>query len=483
MLDLQEIEKQLKEFDKIMHEYYRQVPIEEANASITKVVDEFNNWVKRVNSKLEAKHSELQGLIESIRTLEANMADMDRKLEAQQSDPDDSSSLSIYNNLVKERNSLVQEHEKLAQKYRQKEGLYNQRVNEFDQERERRKAQVEQVKKEASNKAETYKKWIKADGPLQFSNRLNILYATLIQERRSHKRSDELAEYTGRVRRIRKELGARTKLKEDSTEEGIHIVQAMLCQLEECYLMVDSGASVTSITPEMVDVLGIRQHVGEKVEIVLPNAIRIKAPQLVIPKIAVDDSEADYIKAVVLKESMPGVDGCLGLSFLNRFDYTIDRKGLRLEPFKPTAERPRFDVFICHKSDDFSAAKEVFDLLVESGYRPFLGELSLAEYRTTDYQKAVDATLEDAEHLVVVASSRSNIETPWVEAEWRLFEYLKRSGRKQGNIIPLLSGDMKAEELPPALGRYQALSMNGQNWKMSIINYLPRYRVRGKGSL
>ncbi len=32
------------------------------------------------------------------------------------------------------------------------------------------------------------------------------------------------------------------------------------------------------------------------------------------------------METVVLDEPAPGVDGCLGLSFLDRFDWQIDRK-------------------------------------------------------------------------------------------------------------------------------------------------------------
>jgi len=472
MADLHEIEKRLKEFENIIREFYRQNPVDYASASIKERVDEFNGWIKKNISKLEAKHLELQRLIESTDVLEAKITDMDQKLEQRQSDVGDSSSISRHQHLAAERNSLVQKYNKLVQECEQNNDLYNREVNEFNQEQERRRADIEAVQRNATEKVEEYNKWIKEDGPLQFFNQVNILYATLIQEIRRDKHY-ELEGHLDRLRRIRRELGSHTKVMHDKSKEGGHIIRASLCQSEDCYLVV-SKASMTSITPEMVDILGIRQHVGEEVEIRLADASKIKKPQLVIPKITVNEFEADYVKAVVMQASEEGVDGCVGYTFLNKFDYLIDKKGLLLKPLQPVEGDIRFDVFICHRSDDFSAAKGVFDFLAESGYRPFLSEVSIAECRTTDYQKTIDAALESSEHLVLVASSRSNIETPWVEAEWRSFESLKRSGKKRGNIVPILCGDIKVDELPLALSRYQVLSMDDPNWKAAIINYLPR---------
>ena len=476
VVDLKHVAGRLGESDKIMCEYFQSDPVEQANGLEARAVAGFNEWVKATAGELEVQSTELQDLVESINTLVVQITDMDRELREQQPNPDDPASVVSYNSLVEEYNALVRRHEELAQQYRQKESLYNEKVRQFNQEQEERRAHVEAVKRDATKNVEEYKRWIKEDGPQRFSNELNILYATLIKENRREGNSVEIQEYLDRIKKIRMELGAHTKQRQHMIEGGLHIVQATLCQSEECYLTVDSAATVTTITPEMVNILDLSKHVGEEVEILLPNAIRVKAPQLVIPKIAIEKNEADYVKAVVLKESMPGVDGCLGLSFLNRFDYTIDKKGLSLRPFKLAAGSGQFDVFICHKSDDLSFAKEVFEFLTGNGYRPFLSEVSMPECHTTDYQKAIDAALEQAEHLVVVGSSRLSFEAPWVEAEWRVFEGLRRSGKKRGNMIPILCGDISTDDLPVALGRYQVLSMNHPSWKSALINYLPRYQ-------
>ena len=84
-----------------------------------------------------------------------------------------------------------------------------------------------------------------------------------------------------------------------------------------------------------MDVLDLADYVGEEVEVSLAGGIRIKAPQLVLPSMSVQAMETENVKAVVLKESQPGVDGCIGLSFLNRFMYCIENARLKKLLLKP----------------------------------------------------------------------------------------------------------------------------------------------------
>ena len=159
--------------------------------------------------------------------------------------------------------------------------------------------------------------------------------------------------------------------------------------------------------------------------------------KLVIPSIEVNGHRTEFVKAVILSESLPGIDGSLGLSFLSRFNFSIIKdtpQRLLLKPIEKNGVAG-VDVFICHKSADYPHARKVHDILVKVGRTCFLSEVSLPASRTTEFHKAIDIALENASHLAVICSSVENISAPWVEAEWRLFDGLKRSGKKPGNII------------------------------------------------
>lgn len=115
------------------------------------------------------------------------------------------------------------------------------------------------------------------------------------------------------------------------------------------------------------------------------------------------------------------------------------------------------DVFISHKSDDFAIAKKVFDYLVSKGISVFLSEMSLPALSGADYSAEIDDALEHAKNIVVIASSKENVNSGWVKYEWNTFANEKRSGRKNGNIVTLVTDNMQIFDLPILLRQYEVL--------------------------
>jgi len=64
--------------------------------------------------------------------------------------------------------------------------------------------------------------------------------------------------------------------------------------------------------------------------------------------------------------------------------------------------------------------------------------------------------------LIVVLSSAENVRAGWVESEWGAFVNEKRSGRKQGNVVSVLFGEVSIEELPLALRQYAVVKWDKQ---------------------
>lgn len=280
----------------------------------------------------------------------------------------------------------------------------------------KKKTQVEKVKKEWEKIINEYNSWIKERGAEKFFNNVNRFYISLCQEDKKNELSAELTCYIDRIKRLRSGLGLYMQNRQNQQEDGLLIIKALFCDSEESYMIVDIGASLVSISPELVEILGITEYVGDVIELSLPAGIHIKAPQLLIPSISVDGKKAEYVKGVVLKESMAGVDGCIGLSFLNRFNYKIEKEHknkLLLEIRKISTEHSEFDVFICHNSIDLPLANEIFEVIKKSGLKPFLSEVSIEKCGTNEFQKVIDTTLEFAPHLIVVCSSRENKTHPF----------------------------------------------------------------------
>lgn len=120
-------------------------------------------------------------------------------------------------------------------------------------------------------------------------------------------------------------------------------------------------------------------------------------------------------------------------------------------------EMKNVDVFISHKSDDFPIAKRVFDYLVSKGISAFLSEMSLPALSGADYSAEIDDALEHAKNIVVIASSKENVNSGWVKYEWNTFANEKRSGRKTGNIVTLIADNMQISDLPILLRQYEVL--------------------------
>ncbi|TCR90958.1 aspartyl protease family protein [Rhizobium sp. BK376] len=98
--------------------------------------------------------------------------------------------------------------------------------------------------------------------------------------------------------------------------------------------IVDTGASVVSMTQHFADAAKIPMSGGFSVRVQTANGVSTAEPSSA-GKIQVGHVEADDVAAVVLSgDNKPlgdGIDGLLGRSFLSRFDVTFGAKEWRIE--------------------------------------------------------------------------------------------------------------------------------------------------------
>ena len=118
---------------------------------------------------------------------------------------------------------------------------------------------------------------------------------------------------------------------------------------------------------------------------------------------------------------------------------------------------PAFDVFLSHKSEDYLVARRFYVFLRQNGKNPFLSEESLPNLGASDYQAEIDRVLEQSKHMVVIGSSVANITSGWVASEWRAFINELRAGRKSGNVLTLLIGEVSVENLPLSLRSHEVM--------------------------
>ena len=118
------------------------------------------------------------------------------------------------------------------------------------------------------------------------------------------------------------------------------------------------------------------------------------------------------------------------------------------------------DVFISHKSQDYSYAKAAYDELTGMGRKVFLSEISLPAMADTDYTASIDYALDKTKGMVLIAKSIDTFNSGWVNYEWSSFLNEKRSGRKSGNLITIVSDEQSILKLPYALRQYETITFD-----------------------
>jgi len=150
----------------------------------------------------------------------------------------------------------------------------------------------------------------------------------------------------------------------------------------------------------------------------------------------------------------------LKLQVLSAFTARISQSP-PLEPERRGAKRPpKYRVFLSTNSADAKHAEELYDHLLKHGIHTFLSSVSLPDLGRSDFHGAIFEAIEESQHMIVVASSRANVESRWVKEEWSTFSNELLSNRKTGNLITLLVGSMTVAELPIGLRRYQSHQFN-----------------------
>lgn len=130
-----------------------------------------------------------------------------------------------------------------------------------------------------------------------------------------------------------------------------------------------------------------------------------------------------------------------------------------------------YDIFISFKnldadgkkSRDCEIAEELYRFLQSKGLSVFFSNYSLERLGSSAYLKAIDNALDSAKIMVVVGTSKANIESQWVESEWSGFINDIRSGiKKNAQIYSVIEG-MSTVELQRSLRQYQSFTYSKEN--------------------
>lgn len=312
----------LSEYEKIMNRYFRGDPRSTAVDDINRLVNEYNSWIERRKSVLDAESEKINREFKSITGLKKQIDALDERL-TRVPDPNDEKAVEAYNAEMNKRNVLVEKYNGLARKYKELETAFNNTIEQFNLEKEARKSKLDAQKAEIMEEIKAIDQWFEEKRDRAFFEELNRKFCELIQEKR-RTGNLELDGCINRLRDFRHELGTYAITKQNKVENGLIVIPVTLGSNVECFYIVDTGASLVTVSPELVKVLGLSDHVGEEIETSLAGGIMVKGKEIVIPLLSVLDKTAQNVPAIVLPSTGVGVDGLLGRSFLKRFIIHID---------------------------------------------------------------------------------------------------------------------------------------------------------------
>lgn len=134
------------------------------------------------------------------------------------------------------------------------------------------------------------------------------------------------------------------------------------------------------------------------------------------------------------------------------------RKGI----IEVSGKEEPYDIFICYKETapdgqrtlDSVLAQDIYEELVNKGYRVFFSRITLEDKLGTEYEPYIFAALNSAKIMLAFGTSYDNYNAVWVKNEWS--RYLKLMIHdKSKHLIPCFK-DIDAYDIPKEFSKLQA---------------------------
>jgi hypothetical protein len=249
---------------------------------------------------------------------------LDERLNRNAPDIHDRVSVDTYNALVTRRNSLVDACEASARALQDKRAAWQKSQEHLASQAAVGEAKVEAAQRKAELLVQELQQWMGSEEEKACWPELNQRYARLHEQQVFGVADSRVAELLARLKKLRGTIGTHA-IARHAKARSVVIVQASLCDREDGFFVVDTGATCVTISPTLVAVLGLSDRLGEERRFSLAGGIEVTSHELVLPKISVNGAEARDVEAAMPAEPVFGVDGVLGLSFLDRFEFRLEK--------------------------------------------------------------------------------------------------------------------------------------------------------------
>lgn len=140
-------------------------------------------------------------------------------------------------------------------------------------------------------------------------------------------------------------------------------------------------------------------------------------------------------------------------------------EALRIAINEVSSKEAPYDIFICYKETDASGnrtidsviAQDVYQALVEKGYKVFFSRITLEDKLGQEYEPYIFAALNSARIMLAFGTDYEYYNAVWVKNEWSRFLSLIEKGEKK-TLIPCYKG-IDAYDMPKEFARLQAQDM------------------------
>lgn len=140
-------------------------------------------------------------------------------------------------------------------------------------------------------------------------------------------------------------------------------------------------------------------------------------------------------------------------------------EALRIAINEVSSKEDPYDIFICYKETDDSGnrtidsviAQDVYQALVEKGYKVFFSRITLEDKLGQEYEPYIFAALNSAKIMLAFGTDYEYYNAVWVKNEWSRFLSLIEKGANK-TLIPCYKG-IDAYDMPKEFARLQAQDM------------------------
>jgi clan AA aspartic protease (TIGR02281 family) len=312
----------IAQVEAVMDRFFRGESVEEARLRVVAQVDAYNALAKSRTGELEAQRAKVEQLMAPVREQAAKLEAMDKELANRPAVPSEDD-IKRLNALAKKRNEFAHQYNANRESAQREVDAYNAQREKVDAELDAARTKVNAEQAKINARIDAWGKFLRGGGEGAFYAQVNGLFVELMASGRTGTpRTDEVE----KLRSIRREL-VRWAVARTVREQGPLLVEATVAG-EPCCLMVDTGAQKTTLSPQMVDALGLVPS-QEEATLILAGGVQIRGRRVELPSLVVAGATESKVSALVVPASEVGVDGLLGLNVLRKFTVTLapDGKG------------------------------------------------------------------------------------------------------------------------------------------------------------